>query len=243
MSMDRRTALGLGGAVAAGALLAPGLQLIAAPQRSEASAGTRWALLIDVTRCDPLCSACTDACRRENNVPLFGDPGRDIHWIRKVSLRDREGRRGDITLPVLCNHCESPPCVDVCPTEASFVRKDGIVLVDEHRCIGCRYCMIACPYKARSLVYHETHLPEHGNKGVPLRAAGVVEKCTFCVHRVDAGLPPACVAACDGKGGKAMLFGDLNDPESEISRRVKSVRTQTMRADLGLGPQVHYQGI
>lgn len=241
MNMDRRTVLGWAGAAAAGLVLAPGVHLIAAPERTEAKAGRRWGMLIDVTRCKAECSACTAACRVENNVPIFGDPKRDIHWIRKVTLEPK-GQGPSVTLPVLCNHCEHPPCVHVCPTQASFVRKDGIVLVDMHRCIGCRYCMIACPYKARSLVYHESKLQKGGNPNVPVRAKGVVEKCTFCVHRVDAGGQPACVEACQKAGG-GMLFGDLNDPGSEIAKRVKEVRTQVMRADLGLNPAVHYQGL
>ncbi|MBF0188408.1 MAG: 4Fe-4S dicluster domain-containing protein, partial [Magnetococcales bacterium] len=229
MTMDRRTVLGLGGAAAAGVMLAPGVHLIAAPGRTEASSKHRWAMLIDVSKCDASCTACLTACRTENNVPLFNEPDRDIHWIRKVELKDKEGKRPDVSLPLLCNHCEHPPCVHVCPTEASFVRKDGIVLVDKHRCIGCRYCMIACPYKARSLVYHETELPKDGNPEVPIRGKGVVEKCTFCVHLVDAGKQPACVETCKSKGHGAMIFGDLNDPDSEISKRIRTYKTQGIR--------------
>lgn len=244
MKMDRRSVLGLGGAVAAATLIAPGVHLIAAPKRTEASDSNRWGMLIDVNKCTKDCTACTTACRQENNVPTFPeDPARDIHWIRKVNLKDKAGQKPDVSLPVLCNHCEHPPCVHVCPTEASFIRKDGIVLVDMHRCIGCRYCMIACPYKARSLVYHETKLSDSGNPDVPIRGKGVVEKCTFCVHLVDQGKEPACVRACKMEGEGAMIFGDLNDPESEISKRIKTVRTQTMRVDLGLKPNVHYEGL
>ena len=200
-------------------------------------------MLIDTNRCTTDCTACLTACRKENNVPLFGEPARDVHWIRKVTIRDKDQRRPTVNLPVLCNHCEHPPCVHVCPTEASFVRKDGIVLVDEHRCIGCRYCMIACPYKARSLVYHETKRTLESNPEVPIRSKGVVEKCTFCVHRLDNGLQPACVDACQKAGKEAMLFGDLNDPNSEIAKRVRTVATKTIRPDLGLKPRVHYQGL
>lgn len=243
MTMDRRKVLGLGSAAAAGLLLAPGVHLIAAPKSTKASGDKRWAMLVDVSKCTDDCTACTSACRTENNVPTFDNPERDIHWIRKVELKDKAGKRPDISLPLLCNHCENPPCVHVCPTEASFIRKDGIVLVDKHRCIGCRYCMIACPYKARSLVYHETKLPEGGNKEVPIRAKGVVEKCTFCVHLVDKGEKPACVTACAKEGHSAMIFGDINDPNSEISQRIKQVTSQTIRADLGLNPHVHYQNL
>ncbi|MBF0124524.1 MAG: 4Fe-4S dicluster domain-containing protein [Magnetococcales bacterium] len=249
--MDRRAVLGLGGAVAVGTLLAPGIRLLAAPQpssssvpnKTEALATQRWAMLIDVNKCSADCSSCIAACREENHVPMFGDADRDIHWIRKVELRDRERRKPTLSLPALCNHCEHPPCVHVCPTGASFIRKDGLVLIDEHRCIGCRYCIIACPYKSRSLVYFSTQMPIGGNPKIPIRAKGVVEKCTFCVHRIDEGLQPACVEACSRSGGGAMLFGDLNDPKTEISQRVKMLRTEVMREDLGLKPHVHYQGL
>ncbi|HIJ82624.1 MAG TPA: 4Fe-4S dicluster domain-containing protein [Magnetococcales bacterium] len=230
--------------LAAGVVLAPGMRLIAAPNdRTDASEKHRWAMLIDVNKCNPECTSCTQACRKENNVPLVGDPQRDIHWIRKVELHNKEGYGPDRSLPVMCNHCEHPPCVHVCPTQASFVRKDGIVLVDMHRCIGCRYCMIACPYKARSLVYSKPLVPPDANPRVPIRAKGVVEKCTFCVHRIDDGGEPACVEACRKEGEGGMLFGDLNDPKSEISIRVRQVQTTVIRADLGLKPRVRYQGI
>lgn len=243
MEMDRRSVLGMGAAVAAGVMLAPGIHLMAAPERAGASSAKRWGMLIDVNACGKECTACTAACRAENNVPTFNDETRDIHWIRKVELRDEAHRKPPLSVPVLCNHCENPPCVHVCPTQASFVRADGIVLVDMHRCIGCRYCMIACPYKARSLVYFPTHAGKDANPRVPIRAKGVVEKCTFCVHRVDQGQLPACVEACQASGGKAMLFGDLNDKNSEIAQRLKTIYTETMRADLGLKPHVHYQGL
>lgn len=253
MTMDRRSVLGLGGAIAAGVVLAPGLHLIAAPKPPSDSASTdaaseevpakRWAMLIDTTKCTSDCTACTSACRAENNVPLFGEPDRDIHWIRKVELRNKNLHQPPVSLPVLCNHCEHPPCVHVCPTAASFIRHDGVVLVDKHRCIGCRYCMIACPYKARSLVFHKTRMPADGNPKVPIRAMGVVEKCTFCIHLVDNGESPACVAACAKAEKNAMLFGDINDPNAPITQRILKEKIQTIRPDLGLNPQVYYQGI
>lgn len=244
MTMDRRSVLGLGGAVAAGVVLAPGLRLVAAPSdRTETSDKRRWAMLIDANQCTPACTACTQACRAENNVPMVGDPERDIHWIRKVELQAEDGLRQNRSLPVMCGHCEHPPCVHVCPTSASFIRNDGVVLVDMHRCIGCRYCMIACPYKARSLVYSAPDIPKNANRKVPIRAKGVVEKCTFCVHRIDEGGEPACVEACRKEGGGSMVFGDLSDPSSEISIRIREAQTTTIRPDLGLKPRVHYKGI
>jgi molybdopterin-containing oxidoreductase family iron-sulfur binding subunit len=129
--------------------------------------------------------------------------------------------------------------VDVCPTGASFKRADGIVLVDRHICIGCRYCMMACPYKARSFV-HEPLTDQ--NPEVP-RGKGCVESCTFCVQRVDRDETPACVEACTADGHMAMLFGDLNDPESEIAKALNGQRTTEIRADLRLNTGVRYQGI
>ena len=123
---------------------------------------------------------------------LEGHPSpTSAQWIRKVEIKEiKTGRTA--SLPVMCQHCAEPPCVDVCPTGASFKRADGIVLVDRHTCIGCRYCMMACPYKARSFVHEELHdqLPD-----VP-RGKGCVESCTLCVHRVDKGQTPACVESC-----------------------------------------------
>ena len=136
----------------------------------------------------------------------------------------------------MCQHCANPPCVDVCPTGASFKRADGIVLVDRHSCIGCRYCVMACPYKARSFV----HEPVTDQKPDVPRGKGCVESCTMCVHRVDDGRKPACVEACP-EG--AMLFGDLNDPDSAISRRVREISTTRIREDLRLDTGVRYHGI
>jgi len=140
---------------------------------------------------------------------------------------------------VMCQHCADAPCVEVCPTGASFQRADGIVLVDRHICIGCRYCMMACPYKARSFV-HENLTDQQPE--VP-RGKGTVEGCTLCVPRVDAGQQPACVEACAREGAGAMMFGDLNDKTSAISRALASYPSVQLRADLTLDPGVHYRGL
>jgi molybdopterin-containing oxidoreductase family iron-sulfur binding subunit len=140
----------------------------------------------------------------------------------------------------MCQHCAEPPCVDVCPTGASFKRADGIVLVDRHSCIGCRYCVMACPYKARSFV----HEPLTQQKPDVPRGKGCVESCTLCVHRLDAGQKTtACAEACSKAGHGAIVFGDLNDPESVISRRVREIRTTQLRPDLRLDPGVRYAGL
>lgn len=219
--------------------LAAGLLLYEVPSAatSGASAKVRWGMLIDTTLCDSGCTACVDACRAENGLPVPERPT-DAQWIRKVELKDaRTGR--EHSLPVMCQHCAQPPCVDVCPTGASFKRADGIVLVDRHACIGCRYCMMACPYKARSFV----HEPISSQKPDVPRGKGCVESCTLCVHRIDRGGEPACVEACRKAGRGAIIFGDLNDPESEISRRIRSRTSAQLRADLKLDPGVRYQGL
>ena len=249
----RRKFIAAAGAGVAGlgfTAIAPGLHLMAvAPNANAASAavearkaGTaaspavRWGLLIDAGKCAPGCTKCIDACHTENGVSeKLPDPRQNSQWIRKIELVDRrDGRKTE--LPMMCQHCAEPPCVDVCPTGASMKRADGIVLVDRHTCIGCRYCMMACPYKARSMV----HVPlTEQNPEVP-RGQGCVESCTLCVHRVDKGQTPACVESCP-EG--AMMFGDLNDPSSAIAKRIASVPTTQVRADLRLNLGVRYQGI
>ena len=237
---DRRTFLKTGAAVA-GVMAAPGVLLYGVSQarapEEGASGKQRWGLLIDTTKCGDGCNDCVTACNTENG--LNGKTGpQDSQWIRKVDIKDL--RTGYVqSLPMMCQHCEHPPCVDVCPTGASMKRADGIVLVDRHICIGCRYCMMACPYKARSFV-HEPLADQ--NPEVP-RGKGCVESCTFCVQRVDRDEQPACVEACDAKGHQAMVFGDLKDPESAVSKALKAADSTEVRGDLGLNTGVRYQGI
>ncbi|MBT9598457.1 MAG: 4Fe-4S dicluster domain-containing protein [Vitreoscilla sp.] len=236
----RRKFLGLAAAGAATTVLAPGIHLIEVAQAAPsaaASATVRWGLLIDTTRCASGCTDCVSACSRENGLS-GGTRPTDSQWIRKVEIKEiKTGRSA--SLPVMCQHCAEPPCVDVCPTGASFKRADGIVLVDRHTCIGCRYCVMACPYQARSFV----HEPVVDQKPDVPRGKGCVEGCTLCVHRIDQGGGPACVEACDKAGHHAMLFGDLNNPSSEISRRVRELASVQLRADLKLDPGVRYQGL
>jgi len=223
--------------------LAPGVILItgrseARPPGTAASTATRWGLLIDVNKCTEDCNVCVTACQQENGWHGRGRPATDAQWIRKVDVRDprTDARR---SLPVLCQHCAQAPCVYVCPTGASFRRDDGIVLVDKHVCIGCRYCMMACPFAARSFVHEDvTDQRPHAPRG-----KGTVESCTFCVHRVDEGRAPACVEACAAAGRGALTFGDLNDPTSTVAREVGRHRVARLRADLGLDPGVVYRGL
>lgn len=237
---SRRNFIGAAGAGLGVLAVAPGFHLIQVSQAETptqgASSAVRWGLLIDSTKCASGCDACVKACATENGInETVRDPRQAAQWIRKIDLKDHQTGR-QYSLPMMCQHCAHPPCVDVCPTGASMKRADGIVLVDRHRCIGCRYCMLACPYKARSLVFQP--LTEQ-NPEVP-RGIGCVESCTFCVQRVDKGLKPACVEACP-EG--AMTFGNLNDKNSEISQRLARVATRQVRADLKLDVGVRYEGI
>lgn len=236
---SRRQFLGWGAAVA-GLAVAPGVTLFdlahGRPPEEAASSKIRWGMLIDSQKCATGCNDCVSACGKENG--FSGVKTTDSQWIRKVEIKELKSGNSH-SLPMMCQHCENPPCVDVCPTGASFKRADGIVLVDRHICIGCRYCMMACPYKARSFVHEE--LTEQ-NPDVP-RGKGCVESCTLCVHRIDHGEQPACADACSAAGHNAILFGDLNDPDSEISKRIASTATTQVRADLKLNVGVRYQGI
>ena len=223
--------------------IAPGVHLMqvaqARPAGQPASKLQRWGMLIDTTKCVTECDACVSACATENGInETVADRRQASQWIRKIDIKDpRNGRQH--SLPMMCQHCAEPPCVDVCPTGASMKRADGIVLVDRHVCIGCRYCMMACPYKARSFV----HEPLTQQKPEVPRGKGTVESCTMCVHRVDKGEAPACVTACKTAGHSAILFGDLNDPKSEIAIRVARIASRQLREDLNLNTGVRYSGI
>lgn len=236
----RRNFIGASAALA-GLTVAPGVVVYglahAKPDSEPVTNKVRWGMLVDATKCAEGCTDCVTACHTEAHVQA-GALETDPHWIRKVELKDMRTGRSQ-SLPVMCQHCEKPPCVDVCPTGASFKRADGIVLVDRHICIGCRYCVMACPYKARSFI-HETLTDQ--NPDIP-RGKGCVEACTMCVHRVDRGQQPACVEACSKAGHNAIIFGDLNDPNSDIAKRVAGHPTSQLRADLALNPGVRYEGL
>ena len=235
----RRFVSSLAAAAAVPGLFLQSVAEAARPADQPVTDKVRWGLLVDTEKCSDGCDACVTACDKEHNLEGFGRPTTDAQWIRTLTATDKRTGRV-VTLPMMCQHCEHPPCVDVCPTGASFRRADGIVLVDKHICIGCRYCMMACPYKARSFI-HETI---HDQKSYAPRGKGTVESCTMCVHRVDRGdNTTACVEACDREGHQAILFGDLYDPDSEISRRMRERDVTQIRADLRLNTGVRYQGI
>lgn len=242
INVYRRRFLGQATGITAAATLIPGVTLYsiarARPADQPASSANRWGLLIDTGKCSIGCNTCVVACNTENGLQRVSSPETDAQWIRKLKLRDKHTGR-TVSLPMMCQHCAHPPCVDVCPVGASFKRADGIVLVDKHLCIGCRYCMMACPYKARSFIHKEL---TGQVQGIP-RGKGTVEGCTLCVHRIDKGGIPACVEACKAAGHGAMVFGDLQDQNSEIARQVSNYPSTQVRNDLGLDPGVRYQGI
>ncbi len=240
----RREFLGRIGAATAVLAMTPSLHLIdlarARPASEPASSAQRWGMLIDTDKCASGCDACVRACNSEHGLQARHGPTTDAQWIRKVTVRDRQ-TGASASLPLMCQHCKHPPCVDVCPTGASFRRADGIVLVDKHTCIGCRYCMMACPYKARSFIHEQ----QDNQKSYAPRGKGTVESCTLCVHRIDEGRGriPACADACNSEGHQAMLFGDMNDPESDISKQLADNPGVQLRADLKLNLGIRYRGI
>ena len=205
---------------------------------TDVSSKNRWGMLIDTAKCASGCTDCVTACNEENGLISHGRPETDVQYIRKVSLKEKSTGH-ELSLPLMCQHCETAPCVDVCPTGASFVRPDGIALVDKHICIGCRYCMMACPYKARSFV----HEAVKNQKLTAPRGKGTVESCTMCVTRIDNGGIPACVEACTAENHNAMLFGDLNNPNSDISIELKKHGGKQLRPDLELNTGVRYQNL
>jgi molybdopterin-containing oxidoreductase family iron-sulfur binding subunit len=245
--MDRREFLETGGGILLVGLASAGAaRLLTRPPGRGTSAtapetGRRWGMVIDLTKCRPGCTKCLEACRTENNVAHHDDKRWDVHWIRKANLTDRTDHE-DEGRPVilLCNHCDKPPCAQVCPVQATYKRHDGIVIVDHHRCIGCRYCVVACPYNARYFNFKEGEWP---NKEFPRRTHGVAEACTLCAHRLAEDKPPACVEACAACGANALCVGDLNDPESEVSQLIAHHPTNRIRPDLGTEPKVYYIGL
>ncbi|MBC8157739.1 MAG: 4Fe-4S dicluster domain-containing protein [Alphaproteobacteria bacterium] len=235
----------LGASAVAGLTLASGFVLVTAPEAAAKTAGeaatdkTRWGLLIDTNKLDKAaCDALVAACNAEHGLKPASRADATAQWVRRVDIKDKQ-TGAEKSLPVMCQHCENPPCADVCPTGASFRRVDGIVLVDKHICIGCRYCMLACPYKARSFGYE----PASDQKPSSPHGVGTVSACTLCVHRVDVGGVPACVEAAEKTAPGAMLFGDLKDPNSAISKKVSEITVTRIRADLGVQPGVLYAGL
>jgi Fe-S-cluster-containing dehydrogenase component len=185
----------------------------------------RYAMVIDLRRCIG-CDACMVACKAEFDVPL----GVFRTWVPYKVVGTYPNVKKQF-LPRLCNHCDDPPCVRACPVEATFKVEDGgFVLQRYERCIGCKACMASCPYNARFM------LPKHRTY---TDITSVVDKCTFCHHRVTQGLVPACVQTCIGR---SRVFGDINDPKSEVSYLVSHMPTQVLRPEQGTKPHVFYIG-
>jgi molybdopterin-containing oxidoreductase family iron-sulfur binding subunit len=218
----------------------------------------RWGLVIDLDRCTA-CQACVVACKHENNVP-FSDPtttseGRLISWLRLLPIEIPEHGK-TFPLPVMCQHCDRPPCTDMCPTSATYLNPEGIVAQIYDRCIGCRYCANGCPYLVKDFNWTEPGWPDEMrgmiNPDVSVRLKGVVEKCTFCHHRLmqareraaaegrelsPGDFLPACVQTCPPE---AMAFGDLDDPESDVTALASSPRAFRLLEELGTRPKVIY---
>ncbi|MGD8965882.1 MAG: 4Fe-4S dicluster domain-containing protein [Anaerolineae bacterium] len=225
---------------------------------------SRWGMVIDLDKCTG-CQACTIACQAENNVPFAGPEqsarDRSKHWQDVMADAGEEAEYLDFHarfIPRPCMHCEDPPCVKVCPVGATYVDDEGLVRMDYQRCIGCRYCTTACPYSVRYFNWHAPEFPAghdaYLNPEVPVRPVGVVEKCTFCIHRLeeakreaaaqgreltDAGVVmlPACNEACPAS---ARYFGDLDDPASTVSGLARSRRAFRLLEDLGTESKVYY---
>lgn len=193
----------------------------ALPGQAKAALGERpvhYAMVIDVRKCTG-CHACTVACKAEFEVPL----GSHRSWVEYIEKGTYPNASRSF-LPRLCNQCSEPQCVTVCPTGATYKRKeDGIVVVESDICIGCKYCMQACPYDARFINPN----------------TGTADKCDFCLHRVTQGLEPSCVNTCQGR---ARIFGDLNDPNSEVAKLVATEPVTVLRQEMGTKPNVFYIG-
>jgi molybdopterin-containing oxidoreductase family iron-sulfur binding subunit len=202
---------------------------------------TRMGMAVDLHRCIG-CNTCALACKMQNNVPM------GMLWNRVLTenceLYDgAEGTYPNLTrsyLPIACQHCDNPACQKVCPTGATYTDENGRVEIDYDKCIGCRMCMAACPYNARVFNWNEpVRDPDfnYGDASVPVRDRGVMEKCTLCKERTDRGDVPMCVLCCPVD---ARIFGDLDNPESEVSAAVREREGFTLLEDKGTRPKVHY---
>jgi len=251
MEIERRKFLQITGLAFLALAAKPVFDLLPGPVPADASAdgpitAKRLAMAIDFSACKEGCTDCINACHNVHNVPDIGNRKEEIKWIWdtefekafpnqennlvRTSVQER-------SVLLLCNHCDNPPCVRVCPTQATWRRDDGIVMMDYHRCIGCRYCMAACPYGSRSFNWKEPRpYIKEIDKSYPARTRGVVEKCNFCEERLADGKVPACVEACETQ---ALTFGEMT-PGTDIYKIVSSKFSLRRKAELGTQPQVYY---
>ncbi len=221
---------------------------------------SRWGMVFDLDRCTG-CSNCMAACHQENNLAASGPEetrlGRAFHWIRLLPEASQSPHGVRIQfIPQPCFQCDDPPCVRVCPVHATYLSEEGIVGQVYSRCIGCRYCMAACPYSAKVFNWYEPNwegdLAKKANPDVSMRPKGVVEKCTFCHHRIiaareesrargraleDGDVTTACAESCPAQ---AIIFGDLDDPQSRVSLAARGPRAFRLHDDLGTEPKVYY---
>lgn len=220
----------------------------------------RWGMVIDLDRCTG-CQACVIACKAENNIPFVGEEqahaGRKISWMEIITEVHQEGETTRMRfVPRPCLHCDNAPCVKVCPVHATYINPEGLVAQVYHRCIGCRFCMAACPYTAKYFNWYKYDVPDEmknqHNPDVSVRDKGVVEKCTFCHHRLlkardkarfedremtAADYVPACEESCPAG---AIVFGDLDDADSQVARLARSSRASRLLEELGTEPKVYY---
>ena len=235
MAVSRRTLLKLAGISVLGLpffrkalAMENGVRKVLLPQRlpdPEALTAKRWGVVVDTRRiktADDL-SPILEACRKAHNIPTFENKNHEVQWIWTEPFENAfpaltpypSAKEKALPFLVLCNHCSNPPCVRACPTRATYQRPDGIVMMDFHRCIGCRVCMAACPYGARSFNFRDpVPFIQEKTPQFPTRTKGVVEKCNFCEERLAVGKLPACVEESSG----ILTFGDLGDPASEVRR-------------------------
>jgi molybdopterin-containing oxidoreductase family iron-sulfur binding subunit len=255
MSIDRREFLRIAGLAGVGiGLSATSLlwrnrviasEFVPAP---ESLVAERWAMVIDLRKYEAPedYQRLISACHSVHNVPDIDDKKDEVKWIWTDTFEHAFPGQHREFIPesierkpflLLCNHCDNPPCVRVCPTKATFKRQDGIVMMDQHRCIGCRFCMAACPYGARSFNWRDPRpFIKKRNPEFPTRTIGVVEKCTFCAERLPKGLRPACVDESEG----ALAFGDLRDPRSEVRKLLSTQYAVRRKQELGTQPSIFY---
>ncbi|MBM3132581.1 MAG: 4Fe-4S dicluster domain-containing protein [Chloroflexi bacterium] len=269
MELTRREFLKMAGFASAGVVVAASAGSLltgcspVAKSADGSLAGKQLGMLVVPSRCKERCTDCIDACHLNHNVPELKNKKHEIKWIWETEIQHAfpeymenellKERMEGVPFLVLCNHCANPACVRVCPTKATYKREDGAVMMDYHRCIGCRFCVAACPYGARSFNFEDPRNAlekDKINRNFPTRTKGVVEKCNFCVERnIYGGELPYCVEACmkkNGKEGSALYFGDFAEEHSEVKSALERLQKEEKLIPLrrkeiaGTQPKVYY---